>query len=104
MIIDYSEYITEKASKGLVNFLTVDNRLPLFVHNSICPFCKEKIESTVYSTKKQIILNGYMDNLTRESRLFNALNVDGGSISIQIKVMLFLTGYGRWTLNIHPQY
>lgn len=52
MIIDYGEYITERASKGLVNFLTVDNGLPLFAHDSICPFCKEKIENTVYSKNK----------------------------------------------------
>lgn len=30
MIVDYSEYITEKASKGIVNSVYVENGLPLF--------------------------------------------------------------------------
>ena len=40
MIVDYSEYITEKASKGIVNSVYVENGLPLFKHDSICPFYK----------------------------------------------------------------
>ena len=35
MIVDYSEYITEKASKGIVNSVYVENGLPLFKHDSI---------------------------------------------------------------------
>lgn len=43
MIVDYSEYITEKASKGIVNSVYVENGLPLFKHDSICPFCKQNL-------------------------------------------------------------
>ena len=48
MIVDYSEYITEKASKGIVNSVYVENGLPLFKHDSICPFCKQKIENVIH--------------------------------------------------------
>lgn len=65
MIVDYSEYITEKASKGIVNSVYVENGLPLFKHDSVCPFCKQKIENVIHHKSKQIILNGYGGGLTR---------------------------------------
>ena len=52
MIVDYSEYITEKASKGIVNSVYVENGLPLFKHDSICPFCKQKIENVIHHKSK----------------------------------------------------
>ena len=52
MIVDYSEYITEKASKGIVNSVYVANGLPLFKHDSICPFCKQKIENVIHHKSK----------------------------------------------------
>lgn len=44
MILDYSEYVLESASSGLVNFVDQENNAALFKHNSICPFCKIKIK------------------------------------------------------------
>lgn len=52
MIVDYSEYITEKASKGIVNSVYVENGLPLFKHDSVCPFCKQKIENVIHHKSK----------------------------------------------------
>lgn len=49
MILDYSDYITERGSKGIVNFVQVDNGTALFKHDSVCPFCKKIITSKVYS-------------------------------------------------------
>lgn len=49
MILDYSSYIKTKGSSGIVNYETVDNKIELFKHDSICPFCKKKIEDVVYS-------------------------------------------------------
>lgn len=49
MILDYREYITEKASKGLVNYISRETNTALFDHMAICPYCKTKIENTVYS-------------------------------------------------------
>ena len=54
MIVDYSEYITEKASKGIVNSVYVENGLPLFKHDSICPFCKQKIENVMDISDEEI--------------------------------------------------
>lgn len=49
MILDYREYVTESASKGLVNYISRDTNLALFDHKAICPYCKTKIENVVYS-------------------------------------------------------
>lgn len=49
MILDYREYITEKACKGLVNYISRETNVALFDHTSICPFCKTKIENIVYT-------------------------------------------------------
>lgn len=35
MILDYAEYSTEWASKGIVNFATAERGLPLFKHDSV---------------------------------------------------------------------
>lgn len=48
MILDYSQYITEKGTIGIVNSKRVDNNVALFKHDSVCPFCKKKIERKVY--------------------------------------------------------
>lgn len=53
MILDYREYVLESASSGLVNFVEQENNAALFKHNSMCPFCKIKIDNKVYfKTKK----------------------------------------------------
>ena len=49
MILDYSEYVTERGSNGIVNFVRADNGTELFKHNSVCPFCQKRITSKVYS-------------------------------------------------------
>lgn len=48
MILDYSEYIITKASKGIVNFITADANENLFNHDSKCPFCKTEISNQIY--------------------------------------------------------
>lgn len=48
MILDYAEYSTERASKGIVNFVTTERGSPLFKHDSVCPFCNKKINNVVY--------------------------------------------------------
>lgn len=52
MILDYSQYITEKGTKGIVNFKIADNNISIFNHDSVCPFCNKKIEIPIY--KKSI--------------------------------------------------
>ena len=53
MILDYSEYVTERRSNGIVNFVRVDNGTALFNHDSVCPFCQKRITSTVYGKTKR---------------------------------------------------
>ena len=48
MILDYSQFITEKGTKGIVNFASADSNISVFRHDSVCPFCGEKIENIVY--------------------------------------------------------
>ena len=43
MILDYSEYVTERGSNGIVNFVRADNGTELFKHNSVCPFCQKML-------------------------------------------------------------
>ncbi len=52
MILDYSSYITERGTKGLVNFYNADTNTYIFKHDSICPFCKKKIDNIVYQKSK----------------------------------------------------
>ena len=57
MILDYSEYVVDKASKGIVNYNVVDKNEKLFKHDSICPFCKvtqtSHIKNGICSLKNQ---------------------------------------------------
>lgn len=53
MILDYREHITEKASKGLVNYISRETNIALFDHTATCPYCKRKIENVVYSNTKR---------------------------------------------------
>ena len=53
MILDYSEYVKERRSNGIVNFVRVDNGTALFNHDSVCPFCQKRITSTVYGKTKR---------------------------------------------------
>lgn len=48
MILDYSQFITEKGTKGIVNFASADSNISVFRHDSVCPFCGEKIENIIY--------------------------------------------------------
>lgn len=48
MILDYSQFITENGTRGIVNFVSADRNTSIFRHDSICPFCKRKIENIVY--------------------------------------------------------
>lgn len=64
MILDYHDYIVEKASEGLVNYMTVDDSKELFNHKSICPFCKTEINNRIhYKSKNESPdwLNGTFD-------------------------------------------
>ena len=47
MILDYNQFITERGTRGIVNFAIADRNTSVFRHDSICPFCKRKIESVV---------------------------------------------------------
>lgn len=49
MILDYSYYISEEGTKGLINNKIADKNISVFMHDSICPFCKKKIETMIYS-------------------------------------------------------
>ncbi len=53
MILDYSEYDTQRGSKGIVNYIRADNGAALFKHDSTCPFCKQIITTKVYSKSKK---------------------------------------------------
>lgn len=48
MILDYSQFITERGTRGIVNFASADSNASVFRHDSVCPFCKKKIENIVY--------------------------------------------------------
>lgn len=49
MILDYSQYITEKGDEGIVNYKWVENTLDrLQPKKGVCPFCKKKITNEVY--------------------------------------------------------
>lgn len=48
MILDYSQFITERGTRGLVNFASADSHISVFRHDSICPFCRRKIENIVH--------------------------------------------------------
>ena len=52
MILDYSNYITQKAQQGIVNFKIEEHDVHLFQHNAFCPFCKQQINSKVYYKSK----------------------------------------------------
>ncbi|NSL04197.1 restriction endonuclease [Blautia glucerasea] len=52
MILDYSQFITEEGTKGIVNFVSADRNASVFRHDSICPFCRRKIENIVYQKHK----------------------------------------------------
>ena len=52
MILDYSQFITEEGTKGIVNFVSADRNASVFRHDSICPFCRRKIENVVYQKHK----------------------------------------------------
>ena len=49
MILDYSEYNTESAEDGVVNFIINRTNLPLFTHKPHCPFCDRAIDNEVHS-------------------------------------------------------
>ena len=53
MILDYSEYVVDKASKGIVNYNVVDKNEKLFKHDSICPFCKVTIDNQIHHKYRQ---------------------------------------------------
>ena len=52
MILDYSKFIVNKGTKGLINNETYNVNIELFKHDSICPFCNRKIEAVVHSESK----------------------------------------------------
>lgn len=52
MILDYSQYITETGTRGIVNFRDASSNMSIFQHNSICPFCHKEIKTTIYQNYK----------------------------------------------------
>lgn len=52
MILDYSEFITNKATRGIVNSQICDNNTELFNHKSVCPFCNIPISNKIYQNSK----------------------------------------------------
>lgn len=53
MVLDYKEYVTEKAHRGVANYVLTESNLPLFSHQAICPFCNTKISHSVYRKSKR---------------------------------------------------
>lgn len=64
MILDYNEYVTESGHKGVVNYVSIESRLPLFSHKSICPFCTQISKPLFIKNRKEITRSGYLDLLT----------------------------------------
>lgn len=52
MILDYNDYVIEKAHQGVVNYVLTESNLPLFSHKSVCPFCHTPISHSVYHKSK----------------------------------------------------
>jgi restriction system protein len=52
LILDYSQYITETGTSGIVNFRDASTNISIFQHDSICPFCHKKIETPIYQKYK----------------------------------------------------
>ena len=52
MILDYSNYITSKGVRGIVNSKNIDSNIGIFNHNPVCPFCKKNIDTTIYHKYK----------------------------------------------------
>lgn len=52
MILDYSSYITETGTKGLVNYVTADTNVSIFKHDATCPFCHKIITNKVVEKRK----------------------------------------------------
>ena len=101
MILDYKEYVTEKAHQGVVDYVLVDSGLPLFSHNAVCPFCHTKINNRIYQKSIQI---GCLDPLTSGKKLSSALYVVGGSISTKTAAMQLRMAFVHRIWNIHLQY
>ena len=53
MILDYNEYVTESGHKVVVNYVSIESRLPLFSHKSICPFCHTDIKAVIYQKSQR---------------------------------------------------
>ena len=53
MILDYNEYVTESGHKGVVNYVSIESRLPLFSHKSICPFCHTDVKAVIYQKSQR---------------------------------------------------
>lgn len=56
MILDYSQFIRNTGSEGIVNFKSVDNTINRLLNKKgFCPFCKKKINNRVYNKENNKI-------------------------------------------------
>ena len=53
MILDYSDYVREQGSSGIVNYVSTETGKNLFNHEAFCPFCKKHIKEKVYYKEKK---------------------------------------------------
>lgn len=53
MILDYKEYVTEIGEKGIVNYISTESNLPIFSHETECPFCHTEIKNMVYKKSRR---------------------------------------------------
>lgn len=52
MIFDYSQYVEEKASEGIVNYRVINTNKAFFVHDELCPFCKQACKEVFRKSKR----------------------------------------------------
>lgn len=53
MILDYSSYVEDKQSSGIVNYQTIDTKSPFYKHDGICPFCNKKIDNRAFHSERK---------------------------------------------------
>lgn len=104
MILDYSQFITEKGTKGIVNFVSADRNASVFRHDSICPFCRRKIENVVYHKHKYDTPEWLFGSFEESEYVIQCESCGWWEYNIQIVVMQLLTEFVHQMLNILLQF
>ena len=103
MILDYSEYVTERGSNGIVNFVRADNGTELFKHNSVCPFCQKRITSKVYSKSSRDYPEWLFGSFDQSEQVVQCPICGWWEYKYSIKVTPLLMALELPILNIHQQ-